>query len=62
MGRAMQVVYVFTFIAVQLALSTWWLSRYRYGPMEWLWRAITYWTIPPMRREPISPLASATPA
>lgn len=34
MGRAMQVVYVFTFISVQLAMSTWWLSRYRFGPIE----------------------------
>jgi uncharacterized protein len=24
------------------AFSKWWLSRYRYGPLEWLWRSITY--------------------
>lgn len=23
--------------------SKWWLSRYRYGPLEWVWRSITYW-------------------
>lgn len=23
-------------------LSRWWLMRYRYGPLEWLWRSITY--------------------
>jgi uncharacterized membrane protein YeiB len=32
-----------------VAFSHFWLARFRFGPMEWLWRAITYWTIPPMR-------------
>ncbi len=26
----------------QIFLSRWWLSRYRFGPMEWLWRCLTY--------------------
>ena len=26
---------------LQLPLSAWWLSRYRYGPLEWLLRAFT---------------------
>ncbi|MFL6813505.1 MAG: DUF418 domain-containing protein [Bradyrhizobium sp.] len=21
---------------------TWWLGRFRFGPMEWLWRSLTY--------------------
>nr|MDQ3082651.1 DUF418 domain-containing protein [Gemmatimonadota bacterium] len=25
------------------AYSRWWLARFRYGPLEWLWRSITYW-------------------
>ncbi len=29
-------------IAVQIPLSTWWLSRYRFGPIEWIWRRLTY--------------------
>ena len=28
--------------AVQVPLSRWWLSTHRYGPMEWLWRRLTY--------------------
>lgn len=51
MGRAWQVLFVAVVISFQLALSHWWLARFRYGPMEWLWRAITYWRAPPMRRE-----------
>jgi hypothetical protein len=51
MGRARQVLFVAVVISVQLVLSHWWLARFRYGPMEWLWRAITYWQVPPLRRE-----------
>jgi uncharacterized protein len=29
-------------IAVQLPLSAWWLSRFRFGPVEWVWRRLTY--------------------
>jgi uncharacterized protein len=49
-GRAGQVVFVAVVFAVQLMLSMIWLKFFRYGPLEWLWRAITYWTLPPMRR------------
>lgn len=30
-------------IAVQLVLAHWWLRHFRYGPVEWVWRALTYW-------------------
>jgi uncharacterized protein len=30
------------FFAAEVALSTWWLAKYRYGPAEWLWRLLTY--------------------
>jgi uncharacterized protein len=31
------------------AFSRWWLTRFRFGPAEWLWRAATYLKCPPMR-------------
>ena len=34
---------------VQLALSPLWLHHFRFGPMECLWRSLTYWRIYPMR-------------
>jgi uncharacterized protein len=34
---------------VQLAVSPLWLRHFRFGPMEWLWRSLTYWRIYPMR-------------
>ena len=33
----------------QLILSPVWLARFRFGPMEWAWRSLTYWKRQPMR-------------
>ncbi len=33
--------------ALQVLVSTWWLRRFRFGPMEWLWRSLTYWRVQP---------------
>ncbi|MDP2131500.1 MAG: DUF418 domain-containing protein [Erythrobacter sp.] len=35
--------------AVMLAWSKPWLDRFRYGPLEWLWRSLTYRTVFPLR-------------
>ncbi|MET8777356.1 DUF418 domain-containing protein [Nocardia sp. NPDC004654] len=35
--------------AAQLALSAWWLRDHRYGPVEWLLRAVTYLRAPAWR-------------
>jgi uncharacterized protein len=29
-------------LAIQIPLSAWWLSRFRFGPVEWVWRRLTY--------------------
>lgn len=34
---------------VSIWLSVWWLRRYRFGPLEWLWRSLTYGHAQPMR-------------
>jgi len=34
---------------VQVLVSAWWLGRYRYGPVEWLWRTLMYGAAQPMR-------------
>jgi len=33
----------------QVPFSAWWLGRYRYGPVEWLWRTLMYGAAQPMR-------------
>lgn len=34
---------------IQIPLSKWWLNRYKFGPMEWLWRTLTYGKIQHMK-------------
>ncbi|WP_257985070.1 DUF418 domain-containing protein [Bacillus sp. T33-2] len=38
------------FFGIQVAASRWWVSRYYYGPVEWLWRAVTYMRRPKWKR------------
>jgi uncharacterized protein len=44
--------------ALQLLISPWWLARFRFGPMEWLWRSLTYWRRQPFTRDRIPPVAA----
>jgi len=41
---------VVALLPVQAWLSRWWLTRFVFGPVEWLWRFWTYGQAPPMRR------------
>lgn len=34
----------------QLIVSPLWLKYFLYGPLEWLWRSLTYWRVQPFRR------------
>lgn len=33
------------YVGVQIPFSAWWLSRFRYGPVEFVWRRLTYGTL-----------------
>ena len=35
--------------AMQIAISDLWLRKFRYGPLEWAWRCITYWKVLPIK-------------
>jgi len=39
-------------VAGLAATSSAWLARHRFGPLEWLWRCVTYARFEPLRREP----------
>jgi uncharacterized protein len=55
LGPAAVTAYAVLFFTVQIVFSVWWTNRFRFGPLEWVWRALTYVTLPPMRlREPES--------
>ncbi len=40
------------FFALQMVASHYWLARWRFGPLEWLWRTLTYGERPAMRKVP----------
>jgi len=48
--RLWQQALVIILIGLQLLLSPWWLTHFRFGPVEWLWRSLTYRQRQPMRR------------
>ncbi len=39
----------FPIFAAQIFLSRLWLKKFRYGPLEWLWRSATYLRVQPLR-------------
>jgi uncharacterized protein len=46
--------YQYTYIvlavwAVNLIVSSIWLRIFEFGPVEWVWRSLTYWRLQPMR-------------
>jgi uncharacterized protein len=45
--------------ALQLTYSPLWLGRFRFGPVEWLWRSLTYRRRQPMRKAITSRAAAA---
>ncbi|MBC7835307.1 MAG: DUF418 domain-containing protein [Phycisphaerales bacterium] len=45
-----QLLFVLGVWVLQLIISPLWLSRFHFGPFEWLWRTLTYMTPQPMRR------------
>ncbi|MET0327398.1 MAG: DUF418 domain-containing protein, partial [Luteimonas sp.] len=50
LGRAAQTGIVLGVFALQILISRAWLSHHRYGPMEWVWRWLTYGRRPGWRR------------
>jgi uncharacterized protein len=47
--RVGQIVFVAGVWALQLTVSPLWLRRFRFGPLEWLWRSLTYGHRQPFR-------------
>lgn len=40
-----------TTVVAQVLFSGWWLTRFRYGPLEWIWRCLTWFRRVPNRLE-----------
>lgn len=50
LNRLSQSFIVLLIWALQLVISAWWLKHFRYGPLEWLWRSLTYFRLEPFRK------------
>ncbi len=48
--RYQQILIVIAIWILQLWIAPLWLARYRFGPLEWVWRSLTYWKRQPMKR------------
>ncbi len=55
-GPAIGLIPTFVLYGAQVWFSNWWLQRYRFGPMEWLWRGMTYGKFPSMHRDEPTPV------
>ena len=44
-----------------LVISPIWLRHFRFGPLEWLWRSLTYWKKQPFRIAAEAPAPTAAP-
>ncbi len=49
LSPTLQVLASIALVGVQIVLSKWWLARFRFGPVEWLWRSMTYQKWQPLR-------------
>jgi uncharacterized protein len=47
-ARPEKALFVLGVFAVQCVISVLWMRVFRFGPMEWVWRSLTY-----LRREPM---------
>lgn len=50
LDRAQLLAIVAGIFVAQMIVSPLWLSAFRFGPFESLWRSLTYWRLQPMRR------------
>lgn len=51
-GPALGLVPTLALYSAQVWFSNWWMTRYRFGPMEYAWRTLTYGQLGPLRRAP----------
>lgn len=49
-SRAPQMLIALAILVFQMIFSIWWLQQYRFGPLEWIWRSLTYKSIQPIKR------------
>lgn len=48
-GPSIYLLWFFFLVFLQIIFSKWWLGKYQFGPVEWLWRSLTYKKLQPMK-------------
>ena len=54
MGPTLYLPIAFAVYLAQIAFSRFWLDRFRFGPLEWIWRMLTYGSRFPLRKPAIA--------
>ena len=57
-SRGPQILIVIAIILAQALLSRWWLNNFQFGPLEWLWRSLTYLKFQPMKVDKVKTISS----
>jgi len=52
MGPFWGLMAVFAIFPLMIIASSWWIRRFQFGPIEWLWRTLTYGQLQPLRWAP----------
>lgn len=49
---SMRTIWLFALVwlIIEILFSSYWLRNFRYGPIEWIWRQLTYWKKLPLRK------------
>ena len=42
--------FAFVWLIIEIVFSSYWLRFFCYGPVEWIWRQLTYWKKPRFRK------------
>jgi len=49
--RWQQLLFMLGIWIIILIISPFWLKKYRFGPLEWFWRELTYWHFPEIKKK-----------
>lgn len=50
LSRAELILVAIAVFTLQFVWSKWWLEKFNFGPLEWLWRSLTYFKLQPFKK------------
>ena len=54
LNRVEQLLIIFAIWGFQLLFSSWWLNRFQYGPLEWVWRILSHRRWQPLQKKQLT--------